>query len=126
MLILSVDLVIGCVRLAKHLLEDGEASTLGNDTKIVIKSSLQVTFSHVHDYVDWLVQCPKSLKTTPGQKNFFLCPLDFDSPSRSGEIVQCQITADNLWLASAKHNFTFCIFFILILTVAIKSIRHPV
>ena len=52
-LILSVDLVIGCVRLAKHLLEDGEASALGNDTKIVIKSSLQVTFSHVHDYVGW-------------------------------------------------------------------------
>ena len=61
MLILSVDLVIGCVRLAKHLLEDREAtSTLGDDTKIVIKSSLQVTFSHVHDYVGWLVQCPDS------------------------------------------------------------------
>ena len=61
MFILSVDLIIGCVRLAKHLLEDGEASALGNDTKIVIKSSLQVMFSHVHDYVGWLVQCPKSL-----------------------------------------------------------------
>ena len=74
---LSIDLIIGCVRLAKHLLEDGEASALGNDTKIVIKSSLQVTFSHVHDYVGWLVQCPKSLKKkpTPGQIFFFWCPL---------------------------------------------------
>ena len=76
MLILSVDLIIGCVRLAKHLLEDGEASTLRNDTKIVIKRSLQVTFSHVHDYVGWLVQCPKSLKkkTDPRSNFFFLVP----------------------------------------------------
>ena len=76
MLILSIDLIIGCVRLANHLLEDAEASALGNDTKIVIKSSLQVTFSHMHDYVGWLVQCPKSLKKTdPRSKNFFLVPL---------------------------------------------------
>ena len=76
-LILSVDLVIGCVRLAKHLLEDGEASALRNDIKIVIKSSLQVTFSHVHDYVGLLVQCPKSLKKNRPQVNFFFfwCPL---------------------------------------------------
>ena len=71
MLILSVDLVIGCVRLAKHLLEDGEASALRNDIKIVIKSSLQVTYSHVHDYIGWLVQCPKSLKKTDPRSNFF-------------------------------------------------------
>ena len=78
MLILSVDLVIGCVRLAKHLLEDGEASALGDDTKIVVKSSLQVTFSHMHDYVGWLVQCPDSKvlkkKTDPGRKKIFLVP----------------------------------------------------
>ena len=81
MLILSIDLIIGCVRLAKHLLEDGEASALGNDTKIVIKSSLQVMFSHVHDYVGWLVQCPKSLKkkTNSRSKFFFGAPMCCDN-----------------------------------------------
>ena len=69
--------------MSKHLLEDREASALRNDTKIVIKSSLLVTFSHVHDYVGWLVQCPKSLKKkpTPGQKFFFWCPLARTTPS---------------------------------------------
>ena len=57
-----------------------EASALGDDTKIVIKSSLQVTFSHVHDYVGWLVQStsvsPKSLEKNRPQvkKKFFLVP----------------------------------------------------
>ena len=85
-----MDLVIGCVRLAKHLLEDREASTLGNDIKIVIKSSLQVMFSHVHDYIGWLVQCPKSLKKkpTPGQ-NFFLVPpcLKVENMSKSCNVL---------------------------------------
>ena len=85
-----MDLVIGCVRLAKHLLEDREASALGNDIKIVIKSSLQVMFSHVHDYIGWLVQCPKSLKKkpTPGQ-NFFLVPpcLKVENMSKSCNVL---------------------------------------
>ena len=90
MFILSVDLIIGCVRLVKHLLEDGEASALGNDTKIVIKSSLQVMFRHVHDYVGWLVQCPKSLlkKPTPGQFFFFGAPLASIDISEHRKVLQ--------------------------------------
>src|SRR6266446_8440011 len=68
-LILSEVLVIGCVRLARHLLEDVEASEPGEIDDIAI-------YRHVPDYVGWLVQCPLSLKkTTLGLFYIYWCPL---------------------------------------------------
>ena len=61
----------------------------------------------------WRMRSPFIFTFLPRRRNFLLsilefgyywhnyinlCHYNFDSPSRSGEIVQCQITADNLWL----------------------------
>ena len=72
-------LIIGCVRqlrLAKHLLEDVEISTIGNeehfqsqnDNISTLLSRISHVFSHVIDYVGWSVKCLESLrkKSTPG------------------------------------------------------------